>query len=130
MSLPPIAAGQLGWHKRLRLPRDYYVRVASNDYSVHPAAIGRQVGVHASLEQVSVTCEGRVVASHPRCWASRQTITDPAHRDAAAALRRDYRHLAAVGRGTADLEVEERSLGVYDVLLGTGAAPGTGGEVA
>jgi transposase len=129
MSLPPVSTGQLGWHKRLRLPRDYYVRVASSDYSVHPAAIGRQVDVHASLDQVSVTCEGKMVASHPRCWASRQTITDPAHRAAAAELRRDYRHLTAVGR-TGDLDVEERSLGVYDALLGTGAAPGTGGEVA
>jgi transposase len=124
MSLPPIGTGQLGWHKRLRLPRDYYVRVASSDYSVHPAAIGRQVDVHADLDQVSVTCDGRLVASHQRCWASRQTITDPAHRTAASALRRDYRHLAAAGRGPGDLEVEERSLGDYDALLGTG------GEVA
>ncbi len=130
MSLPPISAGQLGWHKRLRLPRDYYVRVDSNDYSVHPAVIGRHVDVHAGLDQVSVTCDGRLVASHQRCWASRQTITDPGHRTAAGALRRDYRRLAAIGRGTAGLEVEERSLGVYDALLGTGAAPGTGGEVA
>jgi hypothetical protein len=86
--------------------------------------------VHADLDQVSVTCDGRLVASHQRCWASRQTITDPAHRMAADVLRRDYRHLAAISRGTAGLEVEERSLGVYDALLGTGAAHGTGGEVA
>jgi hypothetical protein len=86
--------------------------------------------VHAGLDQVTVTCQGRQVASHQRCWASRQTITGAAHRTAADALRRDYRHLAAIGRGTAALEVEERSLGVYDALLGTGAAHGTGGEVA
>jgi hypothetical protein len=32
----PIGPGQLGWHTAVRLPRGYYVRVASNEYSVHP----------------------------------------------------------------------------------------------
>jgi transposase len=128
MPLPPIEAGQLGWHKQVRLPRDYYVRVATCDYSVRPSAIGRRVDVHADLDRVRVTCEGKPVADHPRCWAARQTITDPAHRKAAEALRRDHRHLTAVGPGTGDLRVEERDLGVYDALLGTG--DGFGGEVA
>jgi transposase len=132
MPLPPIKVGQLGWHKQVRLPRDYYVRVATCDYSVHPSVIGRRVDVHADLDRVRVRCEGKPVADHPRCWAARQTITDPAHRKAADELRRDHRHLAAVGSDTGDLpgdlQVEERNLGVYDALLGTG--DGFGGEVA
>ena len=121
MSLPPLDTGQLGWHAAVRLPRDYYVRVASNDYSVHPSVIGRRVQVHASLDRVTVTCDGRLAAGHPRCWAARQTITDPGHRDAAAVLRREHRHVtaAASGRGGA-LEAGQRSLDVYDALTSTG----------
>ncbi len=127
MPLPPVGASQLGWHAAVRLPRDYYVRVASSDYSVHPSAIGRRVRVHASLDRVTVTCEGRLAAGHPRCWAARQAITDPGHRDAAGVLRREYRHVtAASGRGGGGLEAEQRSLDVYDALTGTSC----GGEVA
>ena len=89
--------------------------------------IGRRVRVHASLDRVTVTCEGRLVADHSRCWAARQVITDPGHRAAAGVLRREHRHVtaAASGRGGA-LEVEQRSLDVYDALTSTGAD----GEVA
>ena len=33
----------------MRLPRDHYVRLDSNDYSVHPAEIGRRIEVRADL---------------------------------------------------------------------------------
>jgi hypothetical protein len=35
----PLSPLGLGWHQRVRLGRDYYVRVDSNDYSVDPSAI-------------------------------------------------------------------------------------------
>jgi hypothetical protein len=34
-----------GWRTSLRLPRDHYLRLDSNDYSVHPAVIGRRIEV-------------------------------------------------------------------------------------
>jgi hypothetical protein len=37
-----------------RLARDHYIRLDSNDYSVHPAAIGRRVEVSADLARVRV----------------------------------------------------------------------------
>ena len=144
MPLPPIEVSQLGWHKQVRLPRDYYVRIDTNDYSVHPAVIGRRVDVHADLEKVRAFCDGKPVADHERCWAARQTITDPGHRAAADRLRRDHQHLTAVGGaagrttgGTGAVEVEQRSLDVYDALLDDGQ-PGNdlldpdphGGQVA
>jgi hypothetical protein len=86
---------------------------------VHPSVIGRRVRVHASLDRVRVTCDGRLVADHQRCWAARQTITDPGHRDAAAVLRREYRHVTAAS-SPGGLEVEQRSLDVYDALTGPG----------
>jgi transposase len=78
LTLPPITP-VLGWRESVRLPRDYYVRLDSNDYSAHPSVIGRRVEVAADLDTVTVTCAGRVVGAHPRCWARRQSITDPQH---------------------------------------------------
>ncbi|WP_248964808.1 IS21 family transposase [Sphaerisporangium perillae] len=115
VALPPVAP-TVGWRTSTRLPRDHYVRIASNDYSVHPSAIGRLVEVVADLEQVSVTCGGRPVARHQRCWASHQTITDPAHANAAAALRGGVQ-LRAPTTGPAEVEVEQRPLSDYDALL-------------
>lgn len=121
LALPPVAP-VTGWANSLLLPRDHYVRVAANDYSVDPAVIGRRVQVHADPWGVWVTCEGRRVADHARCWARHQTITDPAHRAAAERLRRSH-----VGRALrpADAEVATRVLGDYDRAFGL-----DGGEVA
>jgi hypothetical protein len=89
LPLPPVApaVGHRAW---VRLGRDYYVRVAGNDYSVDPTAIGAIIEVTADLHRVLVRCQGRVVADHPRCWASATTVTDPAHVATAAVLRRAY----------------------------------------
>ena len=56
-----------GWRLAVRLPRDHYARLDSNDYSVDPSVIGRTVEIAAGLEEVTVTCGGRLVARHPRC---------------------------------------------------------------
>ncbi|GII89550.1 hypothetical protein Ssi03_75400 [Sphaerisporangium siamense] len=71
--LPPVAPA-VGWRSAIRLARDHYVRVASNDYSVHPSVVGRLVEVVADPQQVTVTCAGQVVARHQRCWAGHQTV--------------------------------------------------------
>jgi transposase len=118
--LPPVAP-VTGWHRTARLPRDHYVRLDGNDYSVDPAVIGRRIEITADLSRVRVTCDGRIVADHGRCWARHQTITDPAHLAAAQALRSARRLLVPVS-GPADAEVEHRDLAVYDVLAGTGEA--------
>jgi transposase len=117
IGLPPVAP-VTGWHKTARLPRDHYVRLDGNDYSVDPAVIGRRIEVTADLARVRVTCDGRVVADHERIWARHQTITDPAHLAAAAALRSARRGLVPVP-GPADAEVEYRDLAVYDRLGGS-----------
>jgi transposase len=113
--LPPVAP-VTGWHRTARLPRDHYVRLDGNDYSVDPAVIGRRVEITADLHRVRVACDGRLAADHERCWARHQTISDPAHLEAAKALRA-VRRLAAVP-GPRDAEVEQRDLSVYDRLSG------------
>ena len=90
LPLPPVAP-QLGWHNRVRLGRDYYVRLDASDYSVDPTVIGRLVDVTADLQRVQVRLDGRLVAEHDRVWARGLTITDPAHVAAAKLLREQYR---------------------------------------
>jgi len=114
LSLPPVAP-QIGWSATVRLPRDHYVRIDSNDYSVDPVAVGRKVLLTADLEQVTVRLGSRVVAVHDRCWARNQTITDPAHRAAALALA----HAAAHRPPTTAVEVvQQRDLADYDTAFG------------
>jgi transposase len=114
LALPPVAP-VTGWHRSLRLPRDHYVRLDSNDYSVHPVAVGRRVEVRADLERIQAFCDGRLVADHGRCWARHQTISDPAHLAAAAQLR----HQRAVAGHPSDAgEVQLRCLADYDAAFG------------
>lgn len=118
LALPPVAP-TTGWRTSLRLPRDHYVRLDGNDYSVHPGAIGRRVEVVAGLDAVQVFAEGRLVADHVRSWARHQTFTDPVHDQAARALRREHRALtAARALRPGDVQVEQRSLASYDTVLG------------
>jgi transposase len=114
LRLPPVAP-PTGWHSSLRLPRDHYVRLDANDYSVHPAAVGRRVEVDADLDRVRVWCDGRPVADHGRCWARHQTLSDPAHLQAAAQLRHQR---AAVTARRDEGEVQRRCLADYDAAFG------------
>ena len=122
LTLPPdhvITAG-LGWRASTRLPRDHYVRLHSNDYSVDPVAVGRKVDVRADLTTISVSLAGKVVARHERCWARHQTITDPAHRQAALAMAAAHRHVLAAGRRrqSSHEDVQQRDLTAYDTAFG------------
>jgi hypothetical protein len=130
LAMPPTAP-TVGWSRRVRLPRDYYVRIASNDYSVDPVMVGRFVDVAADLATVTITCGGMIVGRHQRCWARHQTITDPAHRETAkrlaqhTAAARDHANSHAggtnqiIGRPTGtEIVVERRDLSVYDTVFG------------
>ncbi|MCX5424360.1 hypothetical protein [Streptomyces sp. NBC_00078] len=44
LALPPVDP-PAWWRMQTRIGRDHYVRVDTNDYSVHPDAIGRTVTV-------------------------------------------------------------------------------------
>jgi len=114
LALPPVPPAT-GWRFSARLARDHYIRLDSNDYSVHPAAIGRRIEVIADLRRVRVLCDGKTAADHERIWAWHQTISDPAHLQAAKALRE---RRAVVLRAVPEPEVEQRSLADYDTALG------------
>jgi hypothetical protein len=122
LGLPPVAPS-IGFAARVRLPRDYYVRVAGNDYSVDPTVIGRMVAVRADLAAVTVTCDGRTVAAHRRCAATGQTITDPAHVATARRLREEL-----AGPRPAVVDDLARDLSDYDTAFGVAA--NSDGQVA
>jgi hypothetical protein len=114
LALPPVVL-HLGWRNRVRLGRDYYVRLDTNDYSVDPNMIGRLVDVSADLDRVKVRADGRLVADHRRVWARGQTITDPAHVETAAALRKQFQQPRTTPVQIDDLA---RDLADYDRAFG------------
>ena len=111
--LPPVPPSA-GFTAKVRLPRDYYLRVLGNDYSIDPAVIGRMVEIHAGLDAVTARFDDILVASHPRSWARRQTITDPVHVAAAARLRAGYQQPRQAGDDSGLV----RDLADYDARFG------------
>ncbi|MGH3881398.1 MAG: IS21 family transposase [Actinophytocola sp.] len=120
LALPPVAPAT-GWRASSRLARDHYIRLDSNDYSVHPAVIGRRVEVIADLARVGALCDGKLVANHERVWAGHQTISGPEHVEAAKVLRRKR---IGMLRPAPEPEVEVRCLDDYDIALGLDTADG------
>jgi transposase len=117
LALPPVAPAT-GWRASTRLARDHYIRLDSNDYSVHPSVVGRRIEVIADLARVQVHCDGRLVAEHTRLWARHQTVSDAAHVEAAKLLRRKHLDVARQSRPSVQPEVEIRCLADYDTALG------------
>ncbi|GAA1876718.1 IS21 family transposase [Myceligenerans crystallogenes] len=126
VALPPLAP-PVGLRGRVRLARDYYVRVDGNDYSVDPRVIGRFVDWTASPARVTVSCADQVVATHKRVWTSGATITDPAHQATAKALRAQVATARADRRTRSHADghvVAIRALPDYDALFGVDFDPG------
>jgi transposase len=110
MALPPVLPDP-AWRFTTRLPRDHYVRVDTNDYSVNPRFVGRRVDVEVTLNEVVVMCDTTEVARHKRCLAKHQTILAPDH----ARILRQIRSQATEVKSV-EVTVEERDLAVYDQL--------------
>jgi hypothetical protein len=64
---------------------------------------------------VRVFCDGGLLADHERIWAVHQTISDPAHVEAAKVLRRKH---FSVAKPVSEPQVQVRSLTDYDAALG------------
>lgn len=135
LALPPLAPST-GWVNRVRLGRDYYVRLDTNDYSVDPTVIGRFVDVTADLTKIEVRHEGRLVATHDRVWARGMTISAPAHVATAKALREQYQQPRPALEPSDDLARDlidyDRAFGLIDGGLSDAATPAgdVDGEVA
>ena len=73
MPFPPVAPDP-SWRYATRLPRDHYIWVDTNDYSVNPRFVGRGVEATVTLNEVVATCDGTEVAHHRRVLAKHQTL--------------------------------------------------------
>lgn len=114
--LPPYAP-TIGSRPAVRLPRNYYITVDTNQYSVDPAFIDRFVTVHVGLDDIIVTGpSGELAARHRRFWGKHEVITDPAHQHAAKTMRQ---LLAQQAQPLAQLDhddVEIADLTIYDSI--------------
>jgi transposase len=116
LAFPPVLPDPT-WRFGVRLPRDHFVRVDTNDYSVNPRFVGRRVEVRVSLDEVIVSCDGTEVARHSRFLGRHQTLLAPEH----LRVLRTMRAEAALATAPAlDTLVEERDLTVYDRIREVG----------
>lgn len=113
LGFPPVSP-EVSWQFSVRLPRDHYVRVDTNDYSVNPRFVGRRIEVRVTLDEVIATCQGTEVARHRRCLARHQSLLAPEHARVLRAMRAEARPSDAF----AATEVEIRDLSVYDRATG------------
>jgi len=111
MPFPPVLPDP-SWRFTTRLPRDHYVRVDTNDYSVNPRYVGRRVDVQVTLDEVIVICDGSEVARHRRCLGRHQTLLAAEHARILRQIRAEATEVKAV-----EVMVEERDLAVYDQLV-------------
>jgi transposase len=114
MGLPPVLPDP-SLRFSVRLPRDHYVRVDTNDYSVDPRFVGRRVDVQVTLGEVTVTCGDVEVARHRRCLAKHHSILAPDHARALRRIRAET--VEAATAEPVEVTVEERDLAVYDQLI-------------
>lgn len=68
-----------------------YVRFDLNDYSIPASYTRRTVLIVASMDQVRILDDLKVIAQHPRSWDRRQVIEDPEHIAALVELKREAR---------------------------------------
>lgn len=108
----PQGSPDLTWRFHAPVRPDPYVRVDTNDYSVHPDAVGLVVEVRVTQHDVTcVTKDGRVVAHHARSFAPHRTITAAEH-------GRAIRELREGAASRSEPLVEIRDLASYDRLIG------------
>lgn len=97
----------------MRASSDGYVRVGGVDYSIPPRFARRRLAVRASLEQVSVFCDGEQIATHARSWIRADVVLAPAHARELRLAREAQRRL-----DTEDVSVARPDLAIYDELAG------------
>jgi transposase len=65
----------------VRSRKTIYVRFDHNDYSIPPAAVGRQLLLVASGTTIRILDGSQEIARHRRTYDSRQQVLDPAHQE-------------------------------------------------
>lgn len=112
---PPAMWPDVDQHLEVRASSDGFVRVGDVDYSVPPRFARRRLAVRASLEHITVFCDGEQVATHARSWVRADVVIAAVH---ARELRlaREARGRLAAG----DVAVATPAMSIYDQLATTG----------
>jgi transposase len=110
---PPAVWPDVDQRLEVRASSDGFVRVGNVDYSVPPRFARRRLAVRASLERVSVFCDGEQVAAHDRSWARADVALAAAHARELRQAREAQRRLDA-----GDVDVAAPNLPAYDELAG------------
>lgn len=76
----------------LLVHKDFAVRFDGNTYTAPPWTIGQTVTVKADTTNVSLYLKDKRIAIHPRCWARKQRIETPSHRQQVKKLRKRLWH--------------------------------------
>ena len=87
--------------RTVRADKTCFVRFDLNDYSIPPKALGRDLTLLASPTSVRILDGSTEIASHPRSYDRRESVEDPAHRQALLEEKRKALGSTPSGRLTA-----------------------------
>ncbi len=76
----------------LQVHKDFAVRFDGNTYTAPPWTIGQTMTVKADTTNVFLYLKDKRTAIHPRCWARKQRIETPSHRQQVKKLRKRLWH--------------------------------------
>ncbi|MGH2702584.1 MAG: IS21 family transposase [Actinomycetota bacterium] len=82
-----------------------YVRFDSNDYSIHPSVVGKDLSLVATDTLIRLLDGSVEIARHARSWDRGERVTDPAH--ARAVLEQKSQGLGHSGRTPLEVVVPE-----------------------
>lgn len=105
----------------VRSGKTIYVRFDLNDYSIPPAAIGKQLVVAASESTVRILDGNQEIARHQRSYDRRQQILDPAHQEE---LLKDKRKALGSTRGSRLSNAVPESEALLDAAFARGESAG------
>jgi transposase len=105
----------------VRSGKTIYVRFDLNDYSIPPAAIGKQLVLAASESTVRILDGNQEIARHRRSYDRRQQILDPAHQEE---LLKDKRKALGSTRGSRLSNAVPESEALLDAAFARGESAG------
>jgi hypothetical protein len=106
----------------IRSGKTIYIRFDLNDYSIPPAAVGRQLQLAASESTVRILDGSHEIARHRRSYDRRQQILDPAHQEE---LLKERRKAFASARGGRLAQAVPESEALLDAAFSRGESAGS-----
>jgi len=105
----------------VRSGKTIYVRFDLNDYSIPPAAVGKQLVVAASESTIRILDGNQEIARHRRSYDRRQPILDPAHQEE---LLKEKRKALGSTRGSRLSHAVAESEALLDAAFARGESSG------